>query len=69
MVTLSKIYTKTGDGGTTRLGDNSPVAKTDLRLEAYGTIDELNSILGLCLGAWFGRRPGNANTASAKRPV
>ena len=47
MVTLSKIYTRTGDGGQTRLGDMSQVAKTSLRIEAYGSIDELNSIIGL----------------------
>ena len=47
MVNLSRIYTKTGDRGQTRLGDNSQVAKTDLRIEAYGTVDELNAVLGL----------------------
>ena len=47
MVTLSKIYTRTGDGGQTRLGDMSQVAKTSLRIEAYGCIDELNSVIGL----------------------
>ena len=47
MVNLSRIYTKTGDGGQTRLGDNSQVPKTDLRIEAYGTVDELNAVLGL----------------------
>lgn len=47
MVTLSKIYTRTGDGGQTRLGDMSQVPKTSLRIEAYGCVDELNSTLGL----------------------
>ena len=47
MVNLSRIYTKTGDQGQTRLGDNSQVPKTDLRIEAYGTVDELNAVLGL----------------------
>lgn len=42
-----KIYTKTGDNGTTRLVDGSCVAKFNPRVEAYGTIDELNSYLGL----------------------
>ncbi len=42
-----KIYTKTGDTGTTSLVGGSRVAKIDVRLEAYGTIDELNSFLGL----------------------
>jgi cob(I)alamin adenosyltransferase len=49
MVTLSRIYTRTGDGGATRLGDNTQVPKTDIRLEAYGTVDELNAVLGLAL--------------------
>lgn len=43
-----KIYTKTGDKGQTGLGDGSRVAKNDPRIEAYGTIDELNALLGLC---------------------
>ncbi len=46
---LSKIYTRTGDAGITGLGDNTRVAKDDLRVEAYGTIDELNSAVGLIL--------------------
>lgn len=49
MVTLSKIYTKTGDGGRTRLGNGEVVPKTHPRVEAYGTVDELNSVLGLVL--------------------
>jgi len=47
MVTLSKIYTKTGDAGQTRLGDNSLVDKADIRVEAYGSVDELNAVLGI----------------------
>jgi len=46
---LSKIYTGTGDKGTTGLGDGSRVAKSDLRIELIGTIDEVNSHLGLLL--------------------
>lgn len=46
---LSKIYTRTGDDGTTGLGDGSRVAKDSLRVESYGTVDELNSYLGLVL--------------------
>jgi cob(I)alamin adenosyltransferase len=49
MVNLTRIYTRTGDGGTTRLVDNSVAAKTDSRVEAYGTVDELNAVLGLAL--------------------
>ncbi|EQD77697.1 ATP/cobalamin adenosyltransferase, partial [mine drainage metagenome] len=43
---LSRIYTRTGDDGTTGLGNGQRVAKTDPCVEAYGTIDELNSVLG-----------------------
>jgi cob(I)alamin adenosyltransferase len=43
----SKIYTKTGDKGTTSLIGGTRIAKTHIRLESYGTIDELNSFLGL----------------------
>ncbi len=48
---LSKIYTRTGDDGTTGLGDGQRVPKDDDRVEAYGTVDELNSLLGLVLAA------------------
>ena len=46
---LSKIYTRTGDDGTTGLGDGSCVPKDDPRVEAYGTVDEANSTIGLIL--------------------
>jgi cob(I)alamin adenosyltransferase len=49
MVRLSLIYTKTGDDGTTGLGDGSRADKTDPRVEAYGTVDEANAALGLCI--------------------
>ena len=49
MVNLTRIYTRTGDAGTTRLGDNSETTKTDTRLEAYADVDELNSHLGHAL--------------------
>lgn len=48
---LSKIYTKTGDKGETGLGDGSRTAKDALRVEAFGTVDELNSAVGLLLAA------------------
>ena len=47
MVVLSKIYTRTGDDGTTALASGQRVAKYDLRVEAYGTIDETNAAIGL----------------------
>ena len=47
MVRLTKIYTRTGDKGQTSLGDGTRVSKENHRVEAYGTIDEANSILGL----------------------
>jgi cob(I)alamin adenosyltransferase len=46
---LSKIYTRTGDSGTTGLGDGSRVAKFDLRVQAMGEVDELNAVLGMLL--------------------
>jgi cob(I)alamin adenosyltransferase len=46
---LSKIYTRTGDDGTTGLGDGTRIAKDSARVDAYGTVDELNSVLGLLL--------------------
>ena len=46
---LSKIYTRTGDDGTTGLGDGTRVAKDSARVAAYGTVDELNSALGVVL--------------------
>ncbi len=49
MVYLNRIYTKTGDAGETGLGDGSRVSKTHPRVVAYGTVDELNSVLGLAL--------------------
>ena len=52
MVKLNKIYTKTGDDGTTGLTDGSRVKKYDLRPEAYGTVDELNSILGMIVSLY-----------------
>ncbi|WP_299817802.1 cob(I)yrinic acid a,c-diamide adenosyltransferase [uncultured Roseibium sp.] len=47
MVILNKIYTKTGDDGTTALGSGERRPKNDLRVEAYGTVDETNAVVGL----------------------
>jgi cob(I)alamin adenosyltransferase len=49
VVYLNRIYTKTGDSGETGLGDGSRVSKTHPRVVAYGTVDELNSVLGLAV--------------------
>jgi cob(I)alamin adenosyltransferase len=46
---LSKIYTRTGDNGTTGLGDGSRVAKDSLRIDAMGDVDELNSVIGILI--------------------
>ena len=63
-VNLTRIYTKLGDGGETHLGDMSRVSKLHPRVEAYGTVDELNAPIGLALLAegmpprfaeWLGR--------------
>jgi cob(I)alamin adenosyltransferase len=47
MVTLNRIYTRTGDAGRTRLATGETVSKTDARVEAYGAVDETNACLGL----------------------
>jgi cob(I)alamin adenosyltransferase len=57
---LSKIYTRTGDDGTTGLGDGSRVPKDSARVEAYGTTDELNSVLGMLMAV-----PGLPDTVTA----
>ncbi|MDF2753487.1 MAG: ATP:cob(I)alamin adenosyltransferase [Gaiellaceae bacterium] len=50
-VRLTRIYTRAGDQGETSLGDGSRVPKLDCRIAAFGTVDEVNSLLGLALGA------------------
>jgi len=56
-VNLTRIYTRLGDAGETHLGDMSRVAKTHPRIEAYGTVDELNSHIGVLLAS--GELPSN----------
>jgi cob(I)alamin adenosyltransferase len=51
MVRLTRIYTRTGDGGRTRLSDMSVTGKTDPRVEAYGDVDEANSAIGVALAS------------------
>jgi len=50
MVTLNRIYTRTGDAGTTRLATGETVSKSDLRVEAYAAVDETNACVGLARG-------------------
>jgi cob(I)alamin adenosyltransferase len=56
---LSRIYTRTGDDGTTGLGDGTRVDKTDARIEAYGTVDEANCAIGMAIAM-----PGLPSTVS-----
>ena len=77
-VNLTRIYTRLGDGGETHLGDMSRVPKTHPRIEAYGTVDELNAQLGVALAGgglparyaeWLARQSGSkvpARTPGAK---
>ena len=46
---ITKVYTRTGDAGKTRLAGGQQVWKDSLRVEAYGTVDELNSLIGIAL--------------------
>ncbi len=55
-VNLTRIYTRLGDGGETHLGDMSRVQKTHPRIEAYGTVDELNAQLGVALAGELSER-------------
>lgn len=63
-VVLSRIYTRTGDDGTTALGDTSRVAKTDPRLAAYADVDEANSAIGTAIA--LGALPGEIVTLLAR---
>jgi len=57
---LSKVYTRTGDDGTTGLGDGARVKKTSARVEAIGAVDELNSVIGMLLARGV---PGDIDSA------
>lgn len=57
---MARIYTRTGDGGDTSLGDGSRVPKSAPRIDLYGDLDELNSLLGMCLAFL---REGGTETA------
>ncbi len=54
MARLSKLYTRTGDDGATRLGAGTKVAKDSPRVEAYGTVDELSSCIGQAIAVGVG---------------
>ncbi|MCB1032934.1 MAG: cob(I)yrinic acid a,c-diamide adenosyltransferase [Acidobacteria bacterium] len=56
MPRITKVYTRTGDGGDTGLGGGQRVPKDALRIQAYGTVDELNSCLGVALASDLDRR-------------
>jgi cob(I)alamin adenosyltransferase len=58
-VRLTRIYTRTGDTGETSLGDGSRVRKLDPRIGAFGTVDELNSLIGLALAASLDGEPAS----------
>ena len=57
MVTLNRIYTRTGDGGSTRLASGAPVSKASARVCAYGDVDETNAVLGMARIAIAGAAP------------
>lgn len=67
MVKLNKIYTRTGDDGTTGLVDGSRVSKTDARLHAIGEVDEANSALGLAIQAFESDNGAAALVAGLRR--
>ena len=67
MVVLNKIYTKTGDDGTTALGTGERRPKYDLRIEAYGTVDETNAAVGLARTE-LGRRIRRARRHARPHP-
>ena len=69
MVKLTKIYTKTGDDGTTGLVVGGRVRKDDLRVEAYGTVDEANAAVGLCVIACATDREPAAGIGGVLRAV
>lgn len=62
MVYLNRIYTRTGDDGTTALGDGTRIPKTHPRIVAYGSVDELNAVIGVALSvdlpAWIAQHLG-----------
>ncbi len=60
MVRINKVYTRTGDEGETGLVGGRRIPKEHLRIEAYGTVDELNSVIGLC-GSFLSQKAGSVH--------
>ena len=60
MVRINKVYTRTGDEGETGLVGGRRIPKEHLRIEAYGTVDELNSVIGLC-GSFLSQKASSAH--------
>ena len=74
MVNLDRIYTRGGDAGETSLGDGARVPKSDLRIEAYGTIDELGAVLGVartssCPSGWTAGSAVSRTISSTWAPI
>ena len=67
MVVLNRIYTRTGDDGTTALATGERRKKYDLRIASYGTVDELNAAIGVARLATAGRRPSSTPCSAASR--
>ncbi|HEY1251775.1 MAG TPA: cob(I)yrinic acid a,c-diamide adenosyltransferase [Thermoanaerobaculia bacterium] len=65
MPRITRVYTRTGDDGTTGLGGGQRVPKDSLRIEAYGTVDELNSQIGVALALGVGDNPALAEPLAA----
>jgi len=63
---ITKVYTRTGDAGKTRLAGGQPVWKDSLRVEAYGTIDELNAALGVVRSLCLRETKGTVRTSVAR---
>ncbi|MBQ26786.1 MAG: ATP:cob(I)alamin adenosyltransferase [Nitrospiraceae bacterium] len=66
---ISKVYTRTGDGGKTRLAGGQQVFKDDQRVEAYGTIDELNAVLGTARAFIAERLPGDTKLENLDKEI
>ena len=69
MVVLNKIYTRTGDDGTTALGTGERRKKYDLRIAAYGTLDETNAAIGIARLHTAGRRRARSHRSPASRTI